>query len=132
MAKLSPLRLTLAAAASGLVILGFAAASGAFAGRTPAPQQIAAPAQASPSRAQSAPPLQTFAGPGALPTPEALAKLGITDPIRIEREHGRIEIKHRDAQGRIVETYLDAATGAVVKQEIKSVNGASERERDYD
>jgi hypothetical protein len=132
MEKLSPLRLSLAAAAGGLVLLGFAAAAGAFAGRAPEPQQIAAPAQASPPRAQSASPAQTFAGPGYLPTPEALAQLGITNPIKIERDYGRIEIKHHDAQGRIVETYLDAATGAVVKQEIKSVDANSERERDHD
>lgn len=132
MAELSPLRLTLAAAAGGLVFLGFAAAAGAFVGRTPEPQQIAAPAQALPPSAQSASPPQTFAGPGYLPTPEALAQLGITNPIEIEREHGRIEIKHRDAQGRIVETYLDAATGTVVKQEIKFGGANSERERDRD
>jgi hypothetical protein len=130
MAKLSPLRLTLAAAAGGVVLLGFAVAAGAFAGRAPEPSQIAQPAQPSPTPAP--PPLQTFAGPGALPTPEALAKLGITNPIKIEREHGRIEIKHRDAQGRIVETYFDAATGAVLKQEIKSLDDDSNQERDND
>ncbi len=142
MASVSPLRLAVAAVAGGIVVLGFVAAAGALGGppaaspTSAAPQTSAAPADVqvqapTPPAAQTAS-AQTFAGAGYLPSPEALASLGIVNPIEIEREHGRIEIVHLDAQGRRVETYLDAATGAVVKQEIDDRFGESSRGRNDD
>ena len=75
---------------------------------------------------------QTFAGPGYLPTPEALAAIGIVNPLKVEREFNHIEVLHRDAQGRLVETYLDAHSGAVLKQEYNVRNDRRGRGRDDD
>jgi hypothetical protein len=105
---------------AGLALAGFAVAAGVA-----SPPEAAAPSLApAPSRTLSG------AGtiPTGLPTTAQLAAAGIQNPISMEREGGRIEIRHRDAQNRRVETYLDAATGAVVKQEVEDGHG----ERDDD
>ena len=51
---------------------------------------------------------------------EILARLrtaGYSDFREIERENGRYEVKGIDAEGRRIELYVDARTGAIVKQE---------------
>lgn len=116
MSRTTILRFAAGLAVAGLAIAGFAVAAGVV-----SPPQAAAPSPA---------PAPTASGPvpTGLPTSAQLAAAGIHDPVSMEREGGRIEIRHRDAQGRKVETHLDAATGAVVKQEVKHGHG----ERDDD
>lgn len=50
---------------------------------------------------------------------EVLARLrsaGHSDFREIEREHGRYEVKSRNAQGDRVELYVDARSGEIVKE----------------
>lgn len=138
----STLRILAGTLIAGVAAIGFAAAAGAFTPATAAapavlPVQVPlgaaappapAPVQPAPALNAAAPALQPVpplapvpvlpaAASTALPTSAQLAAAGITDPIKIERDDGRIEVEHRDAAGRRFETYFDARTGAVIKHE---------------
>lgn len=142
----STLRILAGTLIAGVAAIGFAAAAGAFTPATAAapavlPVQVPlgaaappapAPVQPAPALNGAAPALQpvpplapvpalpaavSTAVSTALPTSAQLAAAGITDPIKIERDDGRIEVEHRDAAGRRFETYFDARTGAVIKHE---------------
>lgn len=134
MAGIFSARVAMGASLAAAAIL----AIGPFAGALADGPRTAAAGDASSSQGPIAQPArpatasQTFAGPGYLPTPEALAAIGIHNPIKIEREFNRIEVHHRDGQGRMVETYLDAATGAILKQEYDRRDGRRGRGRDDD
>lgn len=145
MSTISRTRLLAGLAVAGLALAGFAAAAGAF---TPQPRAAAdvqpliapvptAPAPVVPPVAAPVPATATAIGPVPTGLPDAarLAAAGIHDPVGIEREHGRIEIEHRDAGGRRVETWLDPATGAVIRREVDDSHrdGRHDREdRDHD
>ncbi len=142
MPNTSTLRILAGTLVAGVAAVGFAAAAGAFTPATAAapavlPVQVplgaAAPVQPTPVPLAPAPngaapalqpvpslapvPALPAAATTALPTSAQLAAAGITDPIKIERDDGRIEVEHRDAAGRRFETYFDARTGAVIKHE---------------
>lgn len=137
MPNTSTLRILAGILVAGVAAVGFAAAAGAFTPATAAapavlPVQVplgaAAPTPVPLAPAPNGPALQPVpslapvpALPAttatALPTSAQLAAAGITDPIKIERDDGRIEVEHRDAAGRRFETYFDARTGAVIKHE---------------
>jgi uncharacterized membrane protein YkoI len=56
----------------------------------------------------------------ALSMGQILAKVkerGFTEIYEVERERGVYEVKTRDAEGRLMELYLDAKTGEVLKSE---------------
>ena len=56
----------------------------------------------------------------ALSMEQILAKVkeqGFTEIYEVERERGVYEVKTRDAEGRLMELYLDAKTGEVLKSE---------------
>ncbi len=65
------------------------------------------------------PPSGAAGGP-ALTAEQILQKLraaNYTDVVKIEREGRKVEVKARDASGRLVELYLDPVTGKILKQE---------------
>lgn len=150
MPNTSTLRNLAGALVAGVAALGFAAAAGAFSQASPAtpveptvsalpttgasPQPVPVPVPlaatstqtpAVPSTLQAVPtlapvPAVPVTPTTALPTSAQLAAAGITDPIKIERDDGRIEVEHRDSAGRRFETYFDARTGAVIRHELES------------
>ena len=72
-----------------------------------------------PARAVGQDITQATAAP-AIPMEQALAQLeaeGYREVYEIEREHGKYEVKARNREGRIVELYLDARTGATLETE---------------
>jgi uncharacterized membrane protein YkoI len=56
---------------------------------------------------------------GLLPVEAIVARLsgaGYSDIREVEREHGRYEVKGRNAEGQLVEIKVDARTGEILKQ----------------
>ncbi len=77
-----------------------------------------------PAIAQDGSPSATAAAPAGdgLTIPQVLERLeaaGYRDFKEVERERDRYEVKATDAEGRRVEVYVDAATGEIVKTEVK-------------
>jgi hypothetical protein len=101
------MRIALATLVGGLAVAGFAAAAGAFNSGADAPTParegaaaIAAPGPAAPAAALNA------------PSVAALRAAGITRVVRVEREHGDVEVEGLDARGRAVEARLKPTPGA--------------------
>lgn len=100
-------RIALATLVGGLAVAGFAAAAGAFASGAEAPTAAreGAAAVATPGPAAPAATLNA-------PSVAALRAAGITRIIRVEREHGGLEVDGVDAQGKPVKARLKETAGA--------------------
>jgi hypothetical protein len=155
MPNTTTLRVLAGVVAAGVIAIGLAAAAGAFS-QTSTNPSAGLPAQlpsvatagampstdlARPNQAQAAlqPASATAPMPLApgnivstLPTSAQLAAVGITDPIKIERYHNRIEVEHRDASGRKFETDLDVRTGALIRHELDGYDDHGGRGHDDD
>lgn len=105
----SLIRIALATLVGGLAVAGFAAAAGAFTSGAGAPgaAREGAAAVATPSPAAPAATLNA-------PSVAALRAAGITRVIRVEREHGGLEVEGLDAQGKPLKARLKETPGAPV------------------
>ncbi len=101
------IRIALATLVGGLAVAGFAAAAGAFTSGAEAPTAaregaaaVATPGPAAPAATLSA------------PSVAALRAAGVSRVIRVEREHGGLEVEGVDVQGKPVKARLKEAPGA--------------------
>lgn len=117
----SHIRIALATLAGGLAVAGFAAAAGAFSSGAdvPNPAREGAAATAAPGVAAPAATLDA-------PSVAALQAAGITRVIRVEREHGGLEVEGVDAKGKPLKARLKATPGAPVT--VTTGRGHDERE----
>ena len=115
------IRIALATLVGGLAVAGFAAAAGAFnsGAGTPIPAREGAAAVATPGQAAPAATLSA-------PSVAALRAAGITRMIRVEREHGGLEVDGVDAQGRPVKARLKETAGAPVT--VSTTSGHDDRD----
>lgn len=105
----SHIRIALAALVGGLAVAGFAAAAGAFSSGADAPDAAREGAAASAAPGAAAP-AATLDAPGVA----ALRAAGITRVIRVEREHGGLEVEGVDARGKPLKARLKETPGAPV------------------